>query len=43
MKKRFFTAVILLVVFTWACAATPTSAQETSGQIVAKLEKLTNK
>jgi len=40
MKKRFFTAVISLLVFTWAVAATPTSAQETAGQIVAKLENL---
>jgi hypothetical protein len=33
-------AVISLLVFTWAAAATPTFAQETAGQIVTKLEKL---
>jgi len=40
MKKRVFAAVILLLICTWAVAARPTSAQETAGQILAKLEKL---
>jgi len=40
MKKRFFSAMIALLVFTWAVAVTPTSAQESAGQIVAKLDKI---
>jgi hypothetical protein len=38
MAKTLFTALISLVVFTRAVAATPASAQETAGQILAKLE-----
>ena len=39
MKNTFSLPVISLLVFTWL-AATPASAQETAGQILAKLEKL---
>ena len=40
MAKTLFTALISLLAFTWAVSATPASAQETAGQVLAKLEKL---
>jgi GTP cyclohydrolase III len=40
MARTFFTALISLLAFTGTVAATPVSAQETAGQILAKLEKL---
>jgi iron(III) transport system substrate-binding protein len=40
MVKTLFTALISLLAFTRAVSATPASAQETAGQVLAKLEKL---
>jgi iron(III) transport system substrate-binding protein len=40
MAETLFTALISLLAFTRAVSATPASAQETAGQVLAKLEKL---
>jgi ABC-type glycerol-3-phosphate transport system substrate-binding protein len=40
MAKTFFTALISILAFALAPSAAPASAQETAGQVLAKLEKL---
>jgi hypothetical protein len=40
MAKKFFTAPISILAFALAPSAAPASAQETAGQVLAKLEKL---
>ena len=40
MAKMFFTALMLILAFAVTLLAAPASAQETAGQVLAKLEKL---
>lgn len=40
MRKSVLSGVISVLVCAWVVAATPTAAQETAGQILARLEKL---
>jgi hypothetical protein len=40
IAKKFFTALISILAFALAPSAAPASAQETAGQVLAKLEKL---
>jgi iron(III) transport system substrate-binding protein len=40
MNRKFLSVLMPLLVYTWAVVARPASAQETAGQVMAKLQKL---